>query len=71
MMIYELNYSPSGQSSAKGMLLSVSIDLWKHLLESGEFNTMEQYLKKYVIGSISVEYENSSPIKVNAQPLQL
>jgi hypothetical protein len=71
MMIYELIYSPSGQSSAKGMLLSVSIDLWEHLLGSGEFSTLEGYLKKYVIGSISIVYDNSSPISVNAKPLQL
>ena len=72
MMIYELNYSPSNLSFAKGMLLSVSIDLWEHLLESGEFNSMEDYLKKYVIGSISIEYDGqNSPIQVNAKPIQL
>ncbi len=72
MMIYELNYAYPEYSIAYGMLLSISIDLWEHLLNSGEFSTMEQYLKRYVIGSITIEYGgNISSILIKAKPLKL
>lgn len=72
MMFYKLKYDYPEYSIAHGMLLSISIDLWEHLLNSGKFSTMEQYLKKYVIGSITIEYGGTIPsIRIKAKPLKL
>lgn len=72
MMVYELKYAYPEYSYAHGMLLSISIDLWEHLLSSGEFSTMEPYLKKYVIGSITIEYGGNLPTtRIKAKPLKL
>lgn len=72
MMIYKLEYVYPHFSFAEGKLFSISFDTWQHILNSGEFNTVESFEKKYVIGKITIAYGGHLPnIQIKAEPLKL
>ncbi len=65
MMIYHLNYSYPNQCSCDGYLLSIDINKFLSICESGEFSTMEQILKEYTIAKIKIKYSaNPNDFKI-------
>lgn len=54
--IYTLKYNYPRHSFAHAWLLSIDIDSYLNVCNSGLYNTMEPIYKKYVIGRIEIEY---------------
>lgn len=55
MLIYDLIYKYPRLCSAHGWLLSVDIDTFENMCDSGKFNTMEPILKATIIGTIGID----------------
>ncbi len=67
-LIHSLKYNYPRHSFATGWLLSVNIDTFLDMCNSGRHQTMEPILKSTVIGSIQIEYGGDLPstsIKAN------
>ena len=72
MLIYSLKYNWPRHSYANAWLLSVDIDSFLDECNSGMHSTMEPILKRYVIGSIDIEYGgNLTSTQVRARKLSL
>ncbi len=55
-LIHSLKYNYPRHSFAHGWLLSVDIDSFLNMCNSGKYPTMDPILKSTVIGSIGIEY---------------
>jgi hypothetical protein len=71
-LINSLKYNYPRASFAYGLLLSVNIDTFIDMCNSGRHQTMEPILKTTVIGSILIEYGgNITSTRITANNLSL
>lgn len=60
-LIHSLKYNYPRHSFAHGWLLSVDVDTFLNMCNSGGHSTMEPILKSTIIGSIQIEYGGDLP----------
>ncbi len=72
MLLHSLKYNLPRHSFAHGYLLSINVDKFMEIGESGVHKSMGDLLQIYVIGSIEIEYGgNISDTVVRAKSLKL
>ena len=72
MIIYSLKYAWPHHCFAHGWLLSIDYETLSSLSDSDEYATMEPIMKKFLVGTIGIEFGGTlqSPT-VSAKPLSL
>ncbi len=72
MLLHTLKFNLPRHSFAHGYLLSIDVDRFIQICETGVYKSMGEILQIYVIGAIEIEYGGEmSDTKIRAKSLKL